>query len=83
MQQWNMKTKWLTTVKPASEGNETDGQNDCQITTCMQLSGSRDRSQEKPCHNHEKTSADQHLSFFSYLQLLQLSLEDQDFGLVL
>lgn len=37
---------------------------------------------KKPCHNHEETSADQHLSFFSYFKLSQLSLEDEDFGVV-
>lgn len=75
--------KRVTTVKSASEGNERNGQNACQSATCVQLCRSRDGFQEKPCHSHERASAAQHPSFFSYLQLLQLSLEDEDFGLVL
>lgn len=37
---------------------------------------------KKPCHNHEETSADQHLSLFSYFKLSWLSLEDEEFWVV-
>lgn len=49
-----MNPKGVTTVKSASEEKEKNGQDNYQINSGMQLRRSRDGSQEKPSHNHEK-----------------------------
>lgn len=64
--------KWVSMVKSASEGNETNEQNDCKITARKNATAiTRKLQQISSCQ------------FFSPPLLLQLSLEDQDFGLVL